>query len=434
VDRNTVPISLSDVMLAFAAHPMEIPGEVVFVHPLHNYALVSYDPVALGPSGAAAVRAAVLLPEPDLQRGEAVYLVGLNHNLQGISRKSLVSNSVAALNTDPFTYPRYRPMNLEVIKLDTHFGNKFSGVLSDELGRVQALWGIFKSSNGSAKDFGFVRGIPIYVVSEVLQKIIKGTEGSPLLINGIKMLMPSVRMLEVELYSTLLSKARSFGLSEKWITELVKKDPVRQQVLQVKRCFAGSRAECALEQGDMVLAIDGEPVTSFRDVENACQRLDLEGGNLRMTIFREGLELDLVVGTDVRNGFGTTHFVNWCGSLLQQPHSAVRSLGFLPEEGHGVYVSRVMYGSPMHRYGLGATRWIVEVNGKAIPDLPKFVDALKKLENGEFVRVKTVQLNGKQSVVTLKQDLQYWPTWELKFDPHTAAWSRKTIKDLADNS
>ena len=315
-------------------------------------------------------------------------------------------------------------MNMEVIQLDTDFGNKFSGVLADELGRVRALWGSFsmhiKPTNGSPKDFKFVRGIPIYAVCEVLHKIINESEGSPLLINGIKMPMPFVRILEVELYSTILSKARSFGLSEKWITELVKKDPVRQQVLQVKRCFAGSQAECMLKQGDMLLSIDGQPVTNFLDVENACRLLDIEEANLRMTIFRQGLELDVLVGTDVRNGFGTTHMVNWCGSLLQEPHSAVRSLGFLSEEGHGVYVARRMSGSPIHRYGASARQWIVEVNGKPTPDLQTFVNVIKELEHGVFVRVKTVHLNGKPSVITLKQDLHYWPTWELKFDPNTA--------------
>lgn len=101
VDKNTVAISVSDVMLAFAAYPMEIPAEVcffsilkfignsggpyqlnrfstftsiflnpfdvallqvVFLHPVHNFAIVAYDPSALGPAGAAAVKAAVLLP------------------------------------------------------------------------------------------------------------------------------------------------------------------------------------------------------------------------------------------------------------------------------------------------------------------------------------------------------------------------------------
>jgi len=36
--------------------------QVVFLHPVHNYALVSYDPSALGPVGASVVRAAELLP------------------------------------------------------------------------------------------------------------------------------------------------------------------------------------------------------------------------------------------------------------------------------------------------------------------------------------------------------------------------------------
>lgn len=89
VDKNTVAISASDVMLSFAAFPIEIPGEVnnfcnteysplvdilfyylsclphlqvVFLHPVHNYALITYDPSALGAVGSSAVRAAELLP------------------------------------------------------------------------------------------------------------------------------------------------------------------------------------------------------------------------------------------------------------------------------------------------------------------------------------------------------------------------------------
>lgn len=70
---------------------------------------------------------------------------------------------------------------------------------------------------------------------------------------------------------------------------LVKKDPTRRQVLRVKGCLAGSKAENLLEQGDMVLAIDKEPITCFRDIEDACQALDKHGGvdELSMTIFRQ---------------------------------------------------------------------------------------------------------------------------------------------------
>uniref|UniRef100_A0A5B6ZRJ1 Putative protease Do-like 7 isoform X1 n=1 Tax=Davidia involucrata TaxID=16924 RepID=A0A5B6ZRJ1_DAVIN len=435
VDKNTVAISASDVMLSFAAFPIEIPGEVVFLHPVHNYALVAYDPSALG-DGASVVRAAELLPEPALRRGDSVYLVGLSRSLQATSRKSVVTNPCAALNIGSADCPRYRATNMEVIELDTDFGSTFSGVLTDEHGRVQAIWGSFSTQlkyGNSSEDHQFVRGIPVYTISQVLDKIISGANGPPLLINGVKRPMPLVRILEVELYPTLLSKARSFGLNDEWIQALVKKDPIRRQVLRVKGCLAGSKGENLLEQGDMILAIKKEPITCFRDIEDACQALDQSDdndGRLNMTIFRQGREIELLVGTDVRDGNGTARVINWCGCIVQDPHPAVRALGFLPEEGHGVYVARWCHGSPVHRYGLYALQWIVEVNGKPTPDLDAFVDVTKKLEDGEFVRVRMVHLNGKPRVLTLKQDLHYWPTWEIRFDPATAMWRRNTIKAL----
>ncbi|KAM0846525.1 hypothetical protein ACQ4PT_055622 [Festuca glaucescens] len=198
VDKNTVIVPTSDIMISFAAYPIQIPGEVVFLHPVHNFAFVAYDPSALG-AGASVVRASKLLA------------------------------------------------------------------------------GLFYA--------------------------------------------------------------------------LATKDPVRRQVLQVKCCFAGSKAENVLEEGDMILAISKEPITCFLDIENACQKLDHSidsDGMLDMTIFRQGKEIDLIVGTD-------------------------------------------------------------------------------GLEDGQFVRVRTIQLDGKPRFRTLKQDLHYWPTWELRFEPETATWHRNNI-------
>ncbi|EPS74722.1 hypothetical protein M569_00033, partial [Genlisea aurea] len=433
VDKNTVAVSVSDLMLSFAAYPIEIPGEVVFLHPVHNFAIIAYDPSALG-AGATVVRAAELLPEPALRRGDSVCLVGLSRSLQATSRKSFVTNPSSALNIGSADCPRYRATNMEVIELDTDFGSSFSGALTDDLGRVKALWGSFstqlKYGCSSSEDHQFVRGIPIYTISHILHKILRAVDGPVLLINGIKRPMPVVRILEVELYPTLLSKARSFGLSDAWIQALVKKDPIRRQVLRVKGCLAGSKAENLLEQGDMVLAINRRPVTCFLDIELACQELDQcpdSDGKLEMTIFRQGREIELHVATDLRDGNGTTRVINWCGCIVQEPHQAVRALGFLPKQGHGVYVARWCHGSPVHRYGLYALQWIVEVNGKPTPDLDAFVEVTKELKHGEFVRVRTVHLNAKPRVLTLKQDLHYWPTWELRFDPESAMWHRKVI-------
>ncbi|XP_075085870.1 protease Do-like 7 isoform X4 [Nicotiana tabacum] len=223
VDKNTVAVPVSDVMISFAAFPIEIPAEVVFLHPFHNFALVAYDPSALGAAGASVIRAAELLPEPALCRGDSVYLVGLSRSLQATSRKSIVTNPSAALKSGSSDVPRYRATNLEVIELDTDFGSTFSGVLTDERGRVQALWGSFstqlKYSSSSSEEHQFVRGIPINTISQIVDRMTSGTGGPPRLINGLQRPMPCIRILEVELYPTLLSKARSFGLSDAWIQE-----------------------------------------------------------------------------------------------------------------------------------------------------------------------------------------------------------------------
>ncbi len=46
VDKNTVPITLGDLSISFGAS-MELPGEVLYLHPIHNFAVVRYDPSLL---------------------------------------------------------------------------------------------------------------------------------------------------------------------------------------------------------------------------------------------------------------------------------------------------------------------------------------------------------------------------------------------------
>ena len=41
------------------------------------------------------------------------------------------------------------------------------------------------------------------------------------------------------------------------------------------------------------------------------------------------------------------------------------------------HIHRWCHGSPVHRYGLYALQWIVEINGKPTPNLDSFVDVTK---------------------------------------------------------
>lgn len=72
-------------------------------------------------------------------------------------------------------------------------------------------------SDGNNFDDQFVRGIPIYIISQVIDNLMSAANGPSLLINGVQRPMPLIRTLEVEFYPMPLSEARSFGLTDDWI-------------------------------------------------------------------------------------------------------------------------------------------------------------------------------------------------------------------------
>jgi hypothetical protein len=61
--------------------------------------------------------------------------------------------------------------------------------------------------------------------------------------------------------------APQFGLPSEWVSRLVALDGERRQVLRVRLCLAGSDARRVLRDADLVLAIGGQPISSFNDVE-----------------------------------------------------------------------------------------------------------------------------------------------------------------------
>ena len=390
VDKNTVRIALGDVLITVAAS-IEIPGEVVFVHPIHNYSVVSYDPTLLGNTPVNEIQ----LSDVDISVGMTLDYVGLSHNFTAITQRPCVTK-IDRLTLRECQPPRYRATNVEVVHFD-RVTKSVGGVFVDGDGKVICLWLSFSYQDEMGRKEVF-RGLSVNVVRDVISTLREGEE-------------PRVTVLPVQILTYPLSKARSgMGLPDEWARKLEQCHHDRRQVLAVKRCTANTDAAEKLENGDIILSIDNKVISRDFEIEEACRRKS----NIEMVVFRNHEELNLSVQTTDLPTIGTERVIIWSGMVIQSPHYSVVSIGYIPEEGGGVYCSRWCYGSPAHKYGLRATIWVVEVNGQPTPTLDSFLQVVETLKSGEFVRLKTRDLSTKVKVFTLKTDYHYWPSVEIR--------------------
>ena len=395
VDRNTVPEALGDVRITFAG-TLEVPGRVAWVHPLHNLALVSYDPAAINGTPVRTVRFAgrAVLP------GEEVVVAGLKADGRLVAQRSRVAS------IDPVNFPlsrtlQFRESNLSTIRLVSGPAD-FDGVIVDSRGGVLALWSSFAFENGRQVQQDN-QGVPIELVTEMLAH---ARDGRPL------------HSLEAELAQRSLAEARRLGLGDSWVTRIAEHSPARREVLSVTRLVAGAPAAQVLKPGDLLLAIDGRVVNSFREVERA-----MHAGIVQVTLWRDGSEQSVEVPAAALDGRGIDRVLVWAGATLHEPHRAMSAQRAVPPE--GVFVAFFMYGSPATRYQLWAGRRITEVDGLPTPDLDSFIRAVSGRPDRSSLRLKTVNWNGSVDVITLKLDEHYWPAYELRRDGDE--WKRREL-------
>jgi S1-C subfamily serine protease len=395
VDRNTVPVAVGDVRITVAGS-VEVPGRVEYVHPLHNLALVSFDPRLLDgtPLVAAKLDARGLVP------GEAVTVVGLG----GDSRVRSMATTVASVEDVGFPPSRtlqFRDANLEVANL-VNTPSEFDGVVLGQDGRVRALWSSFATESG--RDLVQInRGVPVDLVVESLEAV---RTGRPLY------------SLEVEFDAVSIAAARKLGLAEPWVSRLEALDGARRQVLSIERIVAGSPVAGVLREGDLLLAVGGRVVNRFRAVETAAQ-----APRVSVTVLRDGRELTLELATAALGGSDIDRLLLWAGAVLHAPHRAMSVQRGIPPE--GVFIAFFSYGSPATRHKLFAGRRIVEVDGMPTPDLDAFVAAVRDRPDRSSLRLRTITWNGSVEVITTKIDRHYWPTYEL--NRTESGWARRLL-------
>jgi S1-C subfamily serine protease len=395
VDRNTVPEAMGDVRITFAGE-LEVVGNVKYIHPTHNIAVVSYDPELIGDTPVRAAKLNTRIPDP----GEKLWVIGLYSDNKPVYQASELA-SIEPVNLPLSRTMRFREANLDTLDL-INAPENIDGVIVDSKGAVVAKWSSFAFELGGELHQEN-RGIP----SEML------VEARDLARDA-----GQLHSIEVEWRQLPLSTARNLGLDAEWVKRLQVHDPERRQILSVVRTVAGSPAAQKLQTGDLLLTIDGTPATRFREVERAVQRdaVDLQ-------VLRNGKVESISLATVALDGQGVRRATMWAGALLQAPYRDMAAQRAV--EPYGVYVSFFAYGSPASRFGLYAGRRIIEVDGIATPDMDRFLEIVANRADRESVRLTTVTWNNAVDVLTLKLDQTYWPAYEILYD--SEGWHRTAV-------
>ena len=166
----------------------------MYVHPLHNFAVVAYDPQ---PHRHDAGEGREALTPRELTPGEPVWVVGLGGDSQMHARSHRDRQHRAAASCRcrapcASATATSRPSQLVNPPRD------FDGVLADEAGNVLGTWSSFAYDNGRelAQD---TRGVPIDLVADMLDRV---RTGRPL------------HSLEAELVAAAAGQRAPAGLSE----------------------------------------------------------------------------------------------------------------------------------------------------------------------------------------------------------------------------
>jgi len=403
-DRNTAPGALCDCLLTFGSS-CTIPAHVVYIHPLHNLAVLKYDvslvddtvtPVTLRRS-----------TSHELKGKKLWHVTSVGSVRTGCE---LVSDQASATESEPCVAPlshppRWQETNIDLLGLKggAAMASSQDGVIANDDGEVVAYWASFLTQivkDGRLQDGHYFAGITTDLIEDMLDSL---SLGAP---------PPELHTIGAEMEKLGLSAVRGM-LMDSTMTEQVeaKCEHWPPQVMSIRRRWASTDAHDYLRDSDIALEIEGRHIETFRDIELAVRGRE----NVRMLIVREGQQLEVELRTQALQDGVTERVMLWCGAVLQTAPTAVAAQR--GQERCGVYVSSRFHGSPAAKHGLPPMARIIEVDGESISDLDEFLQIVAAKSHGEDVRLKHLDLRGAQSMTCLRVDTKFWPTAVLQRIP-----------------
>jgi len=404
-DRMTVPTGLGDLEI-IVSDSIRIPAKTVFIHPYNNIAVIQYDPKLIGDTPLQSCK----FSTKRLKRGEAVSLVGMTGNSRnGVEIKSWKAKVGYGAQADGFNL---LAMNMDGITLTGH-AKQPDGAIVDDDGAVVGLQADFgKARNNQGAHLNL--GIPSELLLDVVVPLQKGE-------------LPQCNCIGGPLGYIGLIALRDLGLSDeraKKIEDRAEKVGGRRQGVIMLARWKDTDAFQVLQDGDVILSIDGVDIITVRDVDIALQNKP----SVNVEVFRQGKIENLQVrpmDATKEKLIPKDRIVLWSGCVIQETPSIIKWTS--NRNPKGVFIASIQQGSAGKHHQLTTGSVIVEIDGQPTPDLESFLDIAKQKGTGETVRIKTVSVTrGKTTVSTLELDKQYWPTSLISLN-EDGSWERQTV-------
>jgi len=384
VDRNTVPVGAGDAEITFFGST-PVKATVVFLHPRHNIALLQYDTDVLGDASITAIQFADT--NQAIDGGLSIVGFGRAGTLRTIPIDAM---NQTIIGTRVPSLPRFQQTPADAFEVP-NLPESFGGPIVDNSGVVHAVQMSFAFEEGRdilQQDFA----LPASVMAESVRLF---KSGKP------------YRSIDARLSYRSLAVARDWGLSDKWLRRYNELPADKRRVIYVEQVVPNTSTANVLKPGDVILAVDGEVVSSMFDAE-----LRTQSSQVSLTVLSGGAEQEINLETGQLDVQGTDRMVSWGGALFQEP---MHSIGYFKSvEWPGVYIADTDEGSPALWDGLYRNRFVTAVDGETVSNLDDFLRLVNDKSQDEITRLSLISMSGRKSIVTVEPEYNFWPTFEVR--------------------
>jgi|SRR5580693_2195808 serine protease Do len=298
--------------------------------------------------------------------GDWVMVVGNPLNLDKTVTTGVISAKNRSLGISDISFENFLQTDAAI-----NFGNS-GGPLINLEGQVV---GIATAINYGAENIGFA--VPVNTLRDVLPQL----ESKGKVSRGY---------LGIQIQNIDYPHAQAFGL----------KSTDGALVGQVEQ--GTPAADAGIEHGDIIVAVDGRPVKTTRDLISYVSSRGPQA-TVTLTVLRDGKTLDRRVKLGERPALNQQASnredqdkqggVHWLGLQYQDLNQGARENNNLPDNVHGVLVTSVAPNSPLYDQAVRPGAVITEVNGKPVRTGADFERLVHEAKPGSYLRLYTYRFD-----------------------------------------